>query len=192
MPLSPCLPVTFYDRPVLEVARSLLGMRLVRRLDGQRLSGLIVEVEAYDGEADLACHARRGRTPRTAVMYGPPGRAYVYFTYGMHWLLNCVTGLEDYPAAVLLRAILPQEGLAQIAARREGHPPADWCNGPAKICQALAIDGQLNGAGLTDPQGELWIEQSQVIAGELIHTSPRIGIHNVPDPWRSLPWRFYL
>jgi DNA-3-methyladenine glycosylase len=192
MTLSPCLPVTFYDRPVLEVARGLLGMRLVRRLDGQRLSGWIVEVEAYDGEADLACHARAGRTPRTAVMYGPPGRAYVYFTYGMHWLLNCVTGPEDYPAAVLLRAVVPQEGLAQIAARREGRLQSDWCNGPAKICQALAIDGQLNGAGLTSSQGELWIEQCQPIADERIHTSPRIGIHNVPEPWRSLAWRFYV
>ena len=190
MPLSPCLPGSFYDRPVLEVARQLLGMRLVRQLDGQRLSGMIVEAEAYDGEADLACHARAGRTPRTAVMYGPPGRAYVYFTYGMHWLLNCVTGPENYPAAVLLRAILPQEGLIQIAARRKGRPQAEWCNGPAKLCQAMAIDGQLNGADLTAPGGELWIEPGQPIAAELIHTSPRIGIHNVPDPWRSLPWRF--
>ena len=192
MPLSPCLPVSFYDRPVLEVARRLLGMRLVRRLDGQRLSGMIVEVEAYDGEADLACHARAGRTPRTAVMYGPPGRAYVYFTYGIHWLLNCVTGPENYPAAVLLRAIFPQEGLDQIAARRACRPQAEWCNGPAKLCQAMAIDGQLNGADLTAPHSGLWIEPGQPIPAELIHTSPRVGIHNVPDPWRSLPWRFYV
>jgi DNA-3-methyladenine glycosylase len=192
MPLSPCLPVSFYDRPVLEVARHLLGMRLVRLLDGMRLAGTIVEVEAYDGEADLACHARAGRTPRTSVMYGPPGRAYVYFTYGMHWLLNCVTGPENYPAAVLLRAILPQEGLALIVARRAPRPQSDWCNGPAKLCQALVIDGHLNGADLTNPHGNLWIEESSPIAEALIHTSARIGIHNVPEPWRSQPWRFFV
>lgn len=192
MVLSPCLPVSFYDRPVLEVAGGLLGMRLVRRLDGQRLAGMIVEAEAYDGEADLACHARAGRTPRTMVMYGAPGRAYVYFTYGMHWLLNCVTGPESYPAAVLLRAILPQEGLDQIAARRKGRLQAEWCNGPAKLCQAMGIDGRLNGADLSDPQSGLWIEFGQPMAEERVHTSGRFGIQNVPEPWRSLPWRFYV
>jgi DNA-3-methyladenine glycosylase len=94
----------FYNRPTLTVARELLGARLVRLLDGVRLAGVITETEAYVGEADLGCHAKAGRTPRTTVMYGPPGRAYVYFTYGMHWLLNAVTEAEGFPAAVLIRA----------------------------------------------------------------------------------------
>ena len=184
------LPPAFYDRPVVQVAHSLLGMRLVRLLDGQRVSGLIVEAEAYDGEADLACHARAGRTPRTEVMYGPPGRAYVYFTYGMHWCLNCVTGPEGYPAAVLLRAIRPVEGLELIAARRGGRSQAEWCNGPGKLTQALEIDGILNGVDLTVVQGGLWIEAGQPAADESVLVGPRVGIKNVPEPWRSQPWRY--
>ena len=184
------LPQTFYDRPVLDVARDLLGKRVVRLLDGQRVSGLIVEAEAYRGEEDLACHARAGLTLRTAVMYGPPGHAYVYFTYGMHWMLNCVTGPEGFPAAVLVRAIVPQEGLDVIAANRAGRPQREWCNGPAKLCQALHIDGRLNGAGLWHSASQLWLEEGQpVVEAQITHT-PRIGIHNTPEPWRSIPWRF--
>ena len=108
------LPHEFFARPTLTVARALLGMRLVRLLDGQRLSGVILEAEAYIGETDLGCHAKAGRTRRNAVMYGPPGHAYVYFTYGMHWMLNAVTEPEGFPAAVLLRAMQPQEGQAAI------------------------------------------------------------------------------
>ena len=186
------LPPDFFDRPVVEVARALLGTRLVRRLDGQRISGLIVEAEAYDGEADLACHARAGRTRRTAVMYGPPGRAYVYFTYGMHWCLNCVTGPQGYPAAVLLRAIQPQEGIELIAARRAGRPQAEWCNGPGKLTQALGIDGGLNGVDLTTALGGLWIEAGQPAGDESVRGGPRVGIQNVPEPWRSRPWRFRM
>ncbi|MCD4671576.1 MAG: DNA-3-methyladenine glycosylase [Anaerolineaceae bacterium] len=177
---------------MLDVAHDLLGRRLVRLLDGQRISGLIVETEAYRGEEDLACHARAGRTPRTAVMYGPPGQAYVYFTYGMHWLLNCVTGPEGFPAAVLIRAILPQEGLEVIAARRAGRPRRAWCNGPAKLCQALSIDGSHNDSPLWDSTGALWLEKGQPITEEQIKYTPRIGIDRVPEPWRSIPWRFVM
>jgi DNA-3-methyladenine glycosylase len=184
------LPPAFYDRPVVQVARNLLGMRLVRLLHGQRLSGVIVEAEAYDGEADLACHARAGRTTRTGIMYGPPGRAYVYFTYGMHWCLNCVTGPAGYPAAVLLRAIRPVEGLELIAARRSGRPQIEWCNGPGKLTQALGIDGGLNGIDLTAAPGGLWIEAGQPAAEDSVLVGPRVGIKNVPEPWRSQPWRF--
>jgi len=184
------LPPSFYDCPVVQAARRLLGMRLVRLLDGQRVSGLIAEAEAYDGEADLACHARAGRTPRTEVMYGPPGRAYVYFTYGKHWCLNCVTGPEGYPAAVLLRAIRPEEGLELIAVRRNGRPQGECCNGPGKLTQALDIDGGLNGADLTTLAGCLWIEAGQPVAEESVLVGPRVGIKNVPEPWRSQPWRF--
>lgn len=186
------LPPAFYRRPALEVARALLGMRLVRELDGQRVSGRIIETEAYQGEEDLACHARAGRTARTAVMYGPPGRAYVYFTYGMHWCLNAVTGVEGEPAAVLIRSLEPLEGIDLIAARRAPQPRPLWLNGPAKICQAFGIDHRLNGADLTAPQDGLWIEAGQPAPEIQIQTSPRIGIQNVPEPWRSIPWRVFL
>jgi DNA-3-methyladenine glycosylase len=188
----PVLSESFYQRPVLQVARDLLGQRLVRQVDGLRISGLIVETEAYDGESDLACHARVGRTERTTVMYGPPGRAYVYFTYGMHWLLNCVTGDEGYPAAVLLRAIYPLEGQDWIARHRAGRKAQDWCNGPAKICQALAINGLQNGQTLCRPESGLWIETGQAIADHSVSRTPRIGINSVPEPWRSIPWRFLV
>ena len=192
MTLPPILAESFYRRPVLQVARDLLGKRLVRLADGQRISGVIVESEAYDGESDQACHARAGRTPRTAVMYGPGGRAYVYFTYGMHWLLNCVTGDEGYPAAVLLRAIYPLEGLEQISSRRAGRKTAEWCNGPAKVCQALALNGLFNGQSLCETQSGLWIEDGRPAADEAVSATARIGIGNVPEPWRSMPWRFLV
>lgn len=184
------LPASFYARDVLEVAPALLGARLVRNLDGVEIAGLITEVEAYRGEEDLACHARAGRTPRTAVMYGPPGRAYVYFTYGMHWMLNAVCMDADFPAAVLLRAIQPLNGLEIIAARRDGVDEAHWSDGPAKLCRALDIDRALNGCDLTDPSGGLWIEPGQSVLADQIRTTPRIGLGSVPEPWKSLPWRF--
>jgi DNA-3-methyladenine glycosylase len=168
MSLSPVVDELFYNRPAVEVARDLLGMRLVRKLNDVRISGTIIETEAYAGEYDLACHARAGLTKRTAVMYGPPGRAYVYFTYGMHWLLNAVCLAEGDPAAVLIRAIEPEEGLDIIAARRNGQPPARWTDGPGKICQALGIDGSLNGTNLSDPSSGLWIEMGTTIPDEQV------------------------
>jgi len=177
---------------VVEVARALLGMRLVRLLDGQRVGGIIVEAEAYRGEEDLACHASHGRTPRTAVMYGPPGRAYVYFTYGMHWMLNCVAAPEGFPAAVLVRAIQPLEGLGIIAARRAGRPQAIWTDGPGKLTLALGIDGKLNGVDLTTTDGGLWIEAGEAVPDERVAIGPRVGINGVPEPWLSKPWRFRL
>jgi DNA-3-methyladenine glycosylase len=189
MPLSP-LTDKFFESSAVQVARELLGMRLVRLLDGQRLSGYIIEAEAYLGESDLACHARSGHTPRTQVMYGPPGRAYVYFVYGMHWMLNCVTGIEGDPQAVLVRAIWPDEGLDQIASRRAGVPRRSWTDGPGKICRALAIDGSFNGASLLDPSGGLWIAAGQSVPAESVITGPRVGIDGVPEPWLSKPWRF--
>jgi DNA-3-methyladenine glycosylase len=184
------LPISFYDRSTLDVARGLLGMRLVRLLDGVRLSGIIVETEAYRGEEDQACHARAGRTPRTGVMYGPPGVGYVYFTYGMHWLLNCVTEAEGFPAAVLLRAVLVEEGHTVIALRREGVSPAHWTDGPAKLCSAFGIEGPLNGANLTTPEQGLWIEPGPGVPEAEVQHGPRVGLPNVPEPWKSIPWRF--
>lgn len=184
---------TFYARPALEVARDLLGCRLVRLQKGQRLAGLITETEAYQGEDDLGCHASAGKTPRTSVMYGPPGYAYIYFTYGMHWLFNVVASPKDVPAAVLIRSILPLEGDAQMAVNRPYHAQLpDWTNGPAKLTQALAIDGQLNAADLCSQKSVLWIENDRPIEDDAVELTARIGLNSVPEPWRSIPWRFVV
>jgi len=194
-PKKPCklatdkiLPRSFYDRPTLTVARELLGARLVRILEGTRLSGIITETEAYIHEEDLACHARAGRTRRTAIMYGPPGHAYVYFTYGAHWMLNVVTEPEDCPAAVLIRAFRPVEGREIISSRRGGKDTL----GPAKLTQALGIDGKLNGIDLCDPACELRIEWGHPVAEKDVITGPRVGLYTVPEPWKSIPWRFRI
>lgn len=179
---------SFYARPTLEVAQELLGTRLVRVLDGQRLSGIIVEAEAYIGEEDTACHASRGRTPRTEVMYGPPGHAYVYFIYGMHYCLNVVTEREGYPAAVLIRTIVPEEGLDVMRAHRPGRRDRELTNGPGKLCAALAIDRGFNGVDLCTSD-VLFIEQGQAVRAEDVVTTPRIGIR-ADDLARSRLWRF--
>lgn len=180
----------FYRRSTLTVARELLGQRLVRILDGQRLSGLIVEVEAYIGEDDAACHAACGRTPRNEVMYGPPGYAYVYFIYGMHHCLNVVTEETGFPAAVLIRALEPLEGLDIMRRYRSGRPDRELTNGPAKLCQALAIEMGFNGVDLCTGEG-LFIEECRMVAQEEVGTSPRIGI-KADELAMSVPWRFYL
>ncbi len=176
----------FYAQPSLHVARALLGMRLVRMLDGERLAGIIVETEAYIGQEDLGCHAHSGRTRRNAVMFGPAGRAYVYFTYGMHWMLNAVTEAEDFPAAVLIRAMLPVEGQATIARRRGGGDTL----GPGKITQALGIDGSLNGMSLCTRHAGLWIESGEPVDPRSVLTGARVGLNTVPEPWKSIAWRF--
>lgn len=187
-----CLPLNFYNRPAVEVARALIGQIIITNQDGMPTAVRIQETEAYQGEEDLACHARAGRTPRTAIMYGPPGRAYIYFNYGMHWLFNAVTGREGEPAAVLIRSAVPLQGLEHIAARRAGRPSQEWCSGPAKLTRALGIDDRLNGLDLTDPTGPLWIARGSRTPGQPIHSGPRIGIDRVPEPWRSIPWRFWV
>jgi DNA-3-methyladenine glycosylase len=179
----------FFDRPTLEVARDLLGTRLVR-LEGRRLAGIIVETEAYIGESDLGCHAKAGLTPRTRVMFGPPGHAYIYFTYGMHWMLNFVTEREGFPAAVLIRAVAPTEGIPIIAARRRERPRAAWTDGPAKLCQAFGVDRNLNDADLCSPDAQIFVETGVPIPGLRVTTGPRVGLNNVPEPWKSAPWRF--
>jgi DNA-3-methyladenine glycosylase len=161
----PVIARDFYHRPALEVARDLLGCRLVRQRNGVRLAGIILETEAYQGEADLGCHASAGKTPRTSVMYGPPGHAYVYFTYGMHWLLNAVTDREGIPAAALIRAIHPVEGADWMAENRPHHAfQRGWTDGPAKLTQALGINGDFNRVDLCDPASGLWIEPGDVIS----------------------------
>ncbi len=192
MPDPEQLERPFFSRSTLQVARELLGMRLVRQERDVRLVGVISEVEAYRGEEDQGCHARAGRTPRTRVMYGSPGHAYVYFTYGMHWMLNFVTEAEGYPAAVLIRAILPVEGLDVIAARRDGQPFAHWTDGPAKLCQALGIDRRHNGLDLCAPQSEIFVQVGESIPDSAVTIGPRVGLNNVPEPWKSIAWRFRI
>ncbi|MFQ5739656.1 MAG: DNA-3-methyladenine glycosylase [Acidobacteriota bacterium] len=180
----------FFNRPTLVAAREVLGCRLVRLQRGRRLSGLIREAEAYVGSEDLGCHARAGRTQRNASMWGPPGHAYVYFTYGMHWMLNLVTEESGFPAAVLVRALFPVEGERLMVARRgQGKPIAD---GPAMLCQALGIDGGLDGHDLCDPGSEIFLEEGVRVPEEVVLQGPRVGLNSVPQPWKSLPWRFQV
>ena len=151
-----------------------------------------METEAYIGPHDLACHARAGRTRRTEVMFGRAGIAYVYFTYGMHWLFNVVTEDEGFPAAVLLRALEPLEGLDSMQRRRGVEELSRLCCGPACLTQALAIGRAENGADLCSGNAQLWIERGSRPARMAIGTGARIGIGRTPEPWLSKPWRFYL
>jgi len=186
--LGGALPTKFYARPAAEVARSLLGHILVSDVGGarRRTAGRIVEVEAYVGPHDPASHAYgHRRTPRNEPMYGPPGTAYVYFTYGMHWCLNAVTDAEDYPAAVLIRALEPLAGLETMRRRRgEGIADGQLCSGPARLCQALGVTGKLNGARLQ--KGVLRIVRNRLWRREVIVKGPRVGITRALD-W---PLRF--
>jgi DNA-3-methyladenine glycosylase len=191
---------SFYARSALTVARELLGCVLARRLpDGAVLRGRIVETEAYVGEEDKACHARAGRTARTDPLYGPPGLAYVYITYGMHYMLNAVAEPEGRPAAVLIRAAEPIEGVERMARARGAGATTDTARaaaarhiaaGPARLTQAFAIDLRLNRADLRGP--EVWIERGKSIPDEAVGTSPRIGCQTAPAPWDRIPWRFYV
>lgn len=179
------LPRNFFAQPTLTVARLLLGKLLVRLgAGGSRQAGVIAETEAYIGESDLACHARAGRTRRTAAMYGPPGTAYVYFTYGMHWMLNIVTERSGFPAAVLLRAVNLCE--------RETAQPQPATNGPAKLTRALQLDGAWNSHDMCAPDAQLFVEQP--LQGECagIVCKPRTGLGKTPQPWLGLPWNFCI
>ena len=183
---------SFFARDTVQVARDLVGQRLVRVEGEQRISGIILETEAYRGEEDLACHCRAGRTPRNEVMYGPAGWAYIYLIYGMYWLLNFVTEAEGYPGAVLIRAIAPEEGKSVIARRRENQPEKNWTDGPGKVSIALGIDGDLNGLNTCSAGAQIFIEKEDVVNPNLITTGPRVGLDSVPEPWRSIPWRFVV
>lgn len=173
------LPARFYDNRTIVVAESLLGKLLVRSMGDKRLVGRIVEVEAYIGEEDPACHAFHGLTPRTSVMYGPPGHAYVYFTYGMYFMLNVVTEREGFPAAILIRAVEPLSGFPS---------GADFpANGPGKLCRSMEIDKRLNGISLRS--SELSIVKPDGKQPKLdIRWSSRIGITAGADRL----WRAYL
>ena len=183
----------FFERPATAVAPDLLGALIVRKIDGQCMRAVVVETEAYQGMEDKACHASRGRTKRNAVMFGEAGHAYVYFCYGMHWMLNVVCDDIALPAAVLIRAIVALDGVEAMRARRErdfGKP--GWLNGPARLCQALGIDGSLNGADVCDKANGLWFEKGFDLKADLIKRSARIGIGYAAEPWLSLPRRWYI
>jgi DNA-3-methyladenine glycosylase len=182
---------SFFSRDTLLIARDLLGRRLVHIVHSQRLSGSIVEVEAYIGESDLACHASRGRTPRTEVMYGPPGTAYIYFIYGMYHCLNIVTEQEGFPAAILIRALQPSEGLEVMRVNRGRRSDRDLTNGPGKLCQALGLDRRLNGVDLTT-HPSLFVEDGVAIDKDSqVGTSTRVGL-NVGGWAATVQWRFYV
>lgn len=167
------LPASFFERRSLKVAKDLLGKYLVRRVGGKTTAHMITEVEAYIGPHDLACHAAKGLTPRTKVMFGPPGNFYVYFTYGMHWMLNIVTDKKGYPAAVLIR------GLEDVS-------------GPARLTKKLGITGALNGAPAKRASG-LWVEDRGVlIPPRRIRRTPRIGVDYAGEEWAQKPYRFLL
>jgi len=177
---------SFYRRPAVEVAPDLLGSVLVRVLpDGLRLAGRIVETEAYE-PGDPASHAFRGKTQRNAVMFGPPGHLYVYFTYGNHWMSNVVARRVGEPSAVLLRALEPLEGTAEMASFRGRGRPMDLCSGPGKLCQALAIDRRLDGADLVRGPA-VWLEEGTPAVPNAIATTGRVGVSVGVEPqWRFL------
>ncbi len=184
------LPRAFYERDAATVARALLGQHLAHVLDNQRLGGLICETEAYGGADDQASHAYR-RTPRSAIMYGPPGYAYVYFIYGMHFCLNAVTEADGHPGAVLIRAIAPVEGIAIMLGRRgrlSERSDRGLTDGPGKLCQALGITRAQNGIDLT-ASAELSIESGAAVADDQVEITPRIGVRGDELARRRL-WRF--
>ncbi len=170
------LPRDYFNRPTLTVARSLVGKYLVRSIDGQETAGRIIEVEAYVGSADKACHASKGRTPRTDVMFNAAGVAYVYLIYGMYHCLNVVTEREEFPAAVLIRAIEVDGVLI---------------DGPGRLCRALQIDRSLNRIDLT-AQESLWFEDrgGRILRRQVAALS-RIGVDYAGE-WARKPWRFRL
>ncbi|MGC9357195.1 MAG: DNA-3-methyladenine glycosylase [Anaerolineae bacterium] len=190
--MSGKLPREFYARPTLTVAREVLNQRLVRLYKGQRLAGRIVEVEAYIGMEDEASHARFGRTERNAAMFGSPGHAYVYLIYGIHHCLNLVTGEEGFPAALLVRAVEPMEGLdVQQQLRGPERPFRDLTRGPGRLCEALAIDKGFDGVDLCAPDTQLWVEEDETAPEGDIAQSPRIGVTGNTEA-RTVSWRFYI
>jgi DNA-3-methyladenine glycosylase len=184
------LPVSFYARPTLDVLEDLIGKVLVRAFKGEVTSGIIVEAEAYCGEDDPASFAHRGRTKKSERLYGPPARTFVYLTYGMHHMLNVVTESENFPAAVLIRALEPLEGISLMKARRKTDEIKNLCSGPAKLCQALSVDLAVNDLPVSSSKSPLLIKEGlrkEKRERELLWR-PRVGIRQ----GRERLWRVYL
>ncbi len=180
------LPRSFYLQDTLEVARSLIGKLLVHKVEEGFLSGFVVETEAYVGPEDKASHASRGFTRRTALMFGPPGYAYIYLIYGMYYCFNVVTEKEGFPAAVLIRALEPYEGVELMLKQRNVKSLREIANGTGKLTKALGITKEMNGWDLCST--ELWIEEGRA-PGE-IGQGKRIGVHYAGE-WKEKPWRFF-
>ncbi len=179
------LPQSFYDRPTLKVARDILGKYLLRESEGSTVAARIIDVEAYVGPEDKACHASKGRTKRTEVLFGQPGFTYVYLIYGMHNLLNFVTERVDFPAAILIRGIEIRER------EREQLPEPIRIDGPGRVCKQLNIDRTLNCIDATTEEA-IWVEdRGESIRSHQITALPRIGVDYAGE-WAKKPWRFCL
>ena len=166
------LPENFFNQDVKDVAQELLGKTLcVRQNLGTIIKDIISETEAYDGENDLACHASKGKTPRTSIMYEQGGVCYVYLCYGMHWMLNFVTGSPEYPAAVLIRGSL-------------------GVNGPGRLTKHFGIDGSFNKKCISK-SSLIWVESSDIQTSK-IHSGPRIGVNYAGPVWSKVPYRFWF
>ncbi|MEQ1846784.1 MAG: DNA-3-methyladenine glycosylase [Nitrospira sp.] len=176
MTISKPLPRTFFNRPTLAVARALVGKYVVRENGNGIVAGRIIEVEAYVGSQDKACHASKGRTARTEVLFGPPGISYVYLIYGMYHMLNVVTERAEFPAAVLIRAI---------------EVDGELIDGPGKLCCELGIDRSLHRLDMTHGR-QLWFEdRDERVSRKQVGTFPRIGV-DYAGAWAKKPWRFRL
>jgi DNA-3-methyladenine glycosylase len=185
--LGPVLPVGFYDRPTEIVARDMLGAIMEARSPDGVTRARIVETEAYLGPHDAACHAAAGRTRRTEHLFGPPGRAYVYFIYGMYWCFNAVTRESGHGSAVLVRAAAPLDGLELMRRRRPAAKrDCDLTNGPGKLCNAMAIVGNMSGESLQ--KGSVVIRAGDDIDDKDVVITPRIGITKAAE-W---PLRFFV
>jgi DNA-3-methyladenine glycosylase len=172
------LMLTFFNRPTIKVAEDIIGCSLARRRDRKIEHFMITETEAYDGWKDKASHASRGKTKRNEIMFREAGHIYVYFTYGMHWMLNIVTGPKDYPAAVLIRGVKNLKNSVAL-------------NGPARLTKALGIDGKFNGKILSRKNG-LWIEARKEKLIDKIIKTQRIGVDYAGPVWAKKKWRFIL
>ena len=176
--------------PAPEAAAALLGSLIVSDSTDGLVAIRLTEVEGYAGVGeDPGSHAHRGRTPRNASMFGPPGTAYVYFTYGMHWCLNVATGPQGLASAVLLRAGQVIDGVDLARARRKGAADRDLARGPARLTQALGVTRELDGADLLNPHSSLRLERSRTRATQVVRQGPRVG---VSGEGALTPWRFWL